>query len=240
VDVKLTVDRRRGAGILRWKPSPAGRKPLRYRIYGSDERGFSVSDTPYTITAGVSRDVPATQPANFVTETTATHAAVIGPELRLPNANRAYYRVVAVDEHGKQSGLSDLVAAPRPLIYSRPVTTARVGSPYRCTLATLRSLGDLRMRVIDGRETMSFWEIEASRFALRRGPSWLALDPVTGVLSGIPDRPGEFPVVVTATLEREIRNLDVQALSWGIEKVLSTDTQRVGVATRTFTIAVSP
>jgi hypothetical protein len=240
VDVNLTVDPRRGTGILRWKPNPAGRKPLRYRIYGSDERGFSVSDTPYTITAGVSRDVPGTQPANFVTETAATQIAVIGPGLRLSNANRAYYRVVAVDEHGKRSGPSDLTEAPRPLIYSHPVTTARVGAPYRCPLSSLRSLGDLRTRVIDGRETMSFWDIEAPRYALRSGPSWLQLDPVTGVLSGIPDRPGEFPVVVTVTLDREIRNLDVQALSWGIEKLLSTETQRVGVAARTFTIAVAP
>jgi hypothetical protein len=240
VDVRLGVDPRWGTGVLRWKPNPAGRKPLRYRIYGSDERGFSVSDTPYTITTGVSRDLPATQPANFVTETAATQAAVIGPELRLANANRVYYRVVAVDEHGKQSGPSDLVEAPRPLIYSHPVTSAQVGMPYRCLLATLRSLGDLRTRVIDGRETMSFWEIEAPRYALRRGPSWLELDPVSGMLSGIPDRPGKHSVVVTATLDREIRNLDVQALSWGIEKLLSTGTQRVGVATRAFTITVSP
>ena len=48
-----------------------------------------------------------------------------------------------------------------------------------------------------------------------------------------PDRP-----VVTATLEHEIRTLDAQALSWGIEKVLSTGTQRVGVATQNFMIKV--
>ena len=85
---------------------------------------------------------------------------------------------------------------------------------------------------------MSFWEVEAPRFDLRQAPAWLELDPVTGLLSGIPDRPGEFPVVVTATLEHEIRDLDAQALSWGIEKVLSTGTQRVGVATQKFTIKV--
>jgi hypothetical protein len=92
--------------------------------------------------------------------------------------------------------------------------------------------------VIDGKETMSFWEVEAPRFALRQAPPWLKLDPLTGLLSGIPDRPGEFPVVVTATLEREHRTLDALALSWGIEKVLSTGTQRVGAATQKFTIKV--
>jgi hypothetical protein len=85
---------------------------------------------------------------------------------------------------------------------------------------------------------MSYWEVEAPRFALRQAPPWLKLDPVTGLLSGIPDRPGEFPVVVTATLERENRTLDAQTLSSGIEKVLSTGTQRVGVATQEFTIKV--
>ncbi len=246
VDVTLTVDPRRGTGILRWKPNPAGtasafcerRGALRYRIYGSDEKGFSVSDNPYTLTTGVSRDVPSSQPANFVAETAATQAHVIGPELHLPNANRAYYRVVAVDDHGNRSGPSDLAEAPRPFLYSRPVTTAKVGTRYRCSLSTLRSLGDLRTRVIDGKETMSFWEVEAPRFDLRQAPPWLELDPVTGLLSGIPDRPGEFPVVVTATLEHEIRTLDAQALSWGIEKVLSTGTQRIGVATQNFTIKV--
>jgi hypothetical protein len=163
---------------------------------------------------------------------------MIGPELHLPNANRAYYRVVAVDEHGNRSGPSDLAEAPRPFLYSRPVTTAKVGTRYRCSLSTLRSLGDLRTRVIDGKETMSFWEVEAPRFDLRQAPPWLKLDPVTGLLSGIPDRPGEFPVVVTATLEHEIRTLDAQALSWGIVKVLSTGTQRIGVATQNFTIKV--
>jgi hypothetical protein len=236
--VTLTVDPRRGTGILRWKASPEGRKPLRYRIYGSDEKGFSVSDSPYTLTTGVSGDVPSTQPANFVAETAATQANVIGPELHLPNANRAYYRVVAVDDNGNRSGPSDLAEAPRPYLYSRPVTNAKVGTRYRCSLSTLRSLGDLRTRVIDGKETMSFWEVEAPRFDLRQAPPWLKLDRVTGLLSGIPDRPGEFPVVVTATLEHEIRTLDAQALSWGIENVLSTGTQRVGVATQKFTIKV--
>src|SRR5262249_17538808 len=36
-DVTLVVDRDRGTGVLRWKPNPAGRKPVKYRIYGSDE-----------------------------------------------------------------------------------------------------------------------------------------------------------------------------------------------------------
>ena len=35
-----------GRVVLRWKPNPAGRQPVKYRVYGSDEKGFSVSDEP--------------------------------------------------------------------------------------------------------------------------------------------------------------------------------------------------
>src|SRR5262249_11473165 len=48
--VEVTLEPTKGADgkvILRWKPNPAGRKPVKYRVYGSDEKGFSVSDAPY-------------------------------------------------------------------------------------------------------------------------------------------------------------------------------------------------
>jgi hypothetical protein len=165
---------------------------------------------------------------------------VIGADIKLTNANRAFYRVVAVDEQGNRSGPSDYAEAPRPFLYSRPVTDAKVGSEYRYTLSAIRSLGDLRTRVIGGKETMNYWDLEAPRFAVQQGPSWLQIDAATGLLSGVPDRPGKVAIVVTVTIDREIRNLDTRLLSWGIEKVLSTDTRRLGVATQRFTIDVAP
>lgn len=240
VDLTLAVDPDRGAGILRWKSNPAGRKPVKYRVYGSDEKGFSVSDKPFKLTVGTSKEVPSTCPANFVTEVPATEVAVIGAEVNLPNANRAYYRVVAVDEQGKRSGPSDFVEAPRPIICSRPITAAKVGSEYRYPLSAVRSLGDLRTRVVSERETMNYWDIEVPRFALLQGPAWLRIDEDTGLLSGIPDGPGKIPVVVTATIDRENRRLDARALSWGLEKIVSTGRQRVGMATQKFTIDVAP
>jgi hypothetical protein len=240
VDVTLAVDPDRSVATLRWKPNPAGRRPARYRIYGSDEKGFSVSDEPFKVVIGVSKEVASTRPANFVTEVSATEVTVIGADVNLPNANRAFYRVVAVDEQGRQSGPSDFSEAPRPILYSRPVAAAKVGLPYRCPLLAVRSLGDVRTRVVDGKETMSYWDTEAPRFALDQGPPWLKIDSGTGLLSGIPDRPGKAPVVVTATIDREIRKLDARSLSWGIEKIVSTDTQRVGVATQRFVIDVAP
>src|SRR4029077_9604147 len=118
--------------------------------------------------------------ANFVTEVAATEAAVIGAEVSLPNANRAFYRVVAVDGQGKRSGPSDFAEAPRPILYSRPVTDAKVGSEYHYRLSAVCSLGDVRTRVVAGRETMSYWDTEVPRYALDQGPSWLKIDAGTG------------------------------------------------------------
>src|SRR4029077_3704766 len=95
-----------GQRVLRWNAGGAGRKAVKYRIYGSDEKGFTVSDEPYTINVGRSKEVPARTPANFVAEIENTELIVLGASVKLPNANKAYYRVVAVDDKGKRSGSS--------------------------------------------------------------------------------------------------------------------------------------
>ncbi len=233
VDLTLAVDPDRGSAVLRWKPGPAGRKPVKYRVYGSDEKGFTASDAPYPVTIGASKDVTSPFPANYLTEVAAT-------EVVLRDSLRAYYRVVAVDDKGKRSGPSDFAESPRPVLYSKPVTAAKAGVEYRYALAAVRSLGDVRTRVVNGRETMSFWDIERPRFALAQGPAWLRIDEATGLLSGTPDGAGKFPVVVTATIEREARKLDGPALSWGQEKIVSTGRERMGIATQKFAIEVAP
>jgi hypothetical protein len=47
-------------------------------------------------------------------------------------------------------------------------------------------------------------------------------------------------VVVAATIDREVRTLDEQALGRGREQVLSISTERVGRATQRFVIEVRP
>ncbi len=233
VDLALAVDAERGSAVLRWKPAPVGKKPARYRVYGSDEKGFTASDAPYPVYVGVSKDLSSPFPANFIAEAT-------GTEIELKHSLRVYYRVVAVDEKGKRSGPSDFAESPRPVFTSKPVAAAKAGAEYRYPLAALRSLGDLRSRVVNRRETASFWDIERPRFAIEKGPAWLKVDEATGVLSGVPDQAGRVEVAVTATIEREVRKLDGPALSWGQEKVLSTARERVGVATQKFAIEVAP
>jgi hypothetical protein len=215
-----------------------GRKPVAYRVYASDEKGFSVSDRPYQVTVGVSEKMPSEFPANFVVETSSTELEVVGPHVQLPGANQAFYRVVAVDAAGNRSGPSEYAASPRPVIVSAPVTRARKGVDYRYPVAATRSLGDLRTRVVNGKETMSFWDIERLRFAIQQGPRWLTIDRATGLLAGTPDRTGTTEVVVSVTLERDVRRLDEAALQWGIEKVVSTGTETVGSAIQRFVVTV--
>src|SRR5262249_44140595 len=146
----------------------------------------------------------------------------------LPGANKAFYRVVAVDRAGKRSGPSESAEAPRPVIFSQPGKKVKTGSDYMYEVAVIRSLGDLRTRVVDGRETMNFWDIERARFRLERGPAWLTIDESTGRIRGKAEGPGRVEVVVSATLERPVYRLHEDDLKWGRERVIASGTERVG------------
>jgi hypothetical protein len=239
-NLTLDFDSAKGIGILRWTTNSTGRPPVKYRVYGSDEKGFTIADKPYQSSLGITKAEMAAWnpwfPANFIAETTATELAVMGVDL--PAANKTYYRVVAVDEWGKRSGPSDYATGPRPIIYSQPVIIAKVGMDYRYPVGANRSLGDLSARIKDNQQVDGYFDIEKPRFAVERGPAWLKIDEHTGVLLGRPDTAGKAEVVVTARLEREVRKLDEKVLVWGNEKVLSTTVEQVGAATQKFIIDV--
>jgi hypothetical protein len=247
VDVSIDFDAAGSRGVLRWQPNNAGRMPVAYRIYASDEKGFSISDEAFEVAAGVydfrtekSSRPPTRFVANLLTETKAQELAVIGPDVEHAGANKAYYRVVAVDEKGNFSGPSDYAAAPRPVVYSKPVEGAHVGEEYGYQVNAIRSIGDVRTRVVDGREVMNYWDVEQLRFALEKGPGWMTIDEATGQLSGKPDRAGRDEVVVAVTLEREHRSLDPAQLQWGIEKVTDRRVERIGTTRQAFVIETNP
>ena len=150
LNLAIRQDAKSAVGTLTWSANPAGRAPARYRVYGSDEKGFTVHDAPYEVKLGDTKELASPFPANFVAEVAGTSLDVIGVGNPLPNANKAYYRVVAVDGKGKRSGDSDYVEAPRPFIYSAPVTTAAAGQPYRYQVQAIRSIGDLTRRDAPG------------------------------------------------------------------------------------------
>jgi hypothetical protein len=234
-NLEIHYDAQRNVGTLSWSCNAD-----KYRIYASDEKGFTASDEPYRVTTGISKDLPATFPANFVTETRATEIQVLGLTVKLPGANKAYYRVVGVNRAGKRSGASDYAAAPRPLIFSQPVVKAKPGAEYEYLLAAVRSLGDLRTRVVDGKETMNFWDVEKPRYRLEKAPAWLKLDEATGRLFGKPDTPGRAEVTVSVTLDRPLHRLDEADLKWGRERVIKSGSESFGSAKQTFVITVDP
>jgi predicted PP-loop superfamily ATPase len=91
----------------------------------------------------------------------------------------------------------------------------------------------------DGQQRSGYFDIEKPRFALTQGPAWLRIDGATGVLSGTPDVPGRADVIVTVTIDRQVRKLDEAVLRWGGEKILSVGIERVGVATQRFVIDIA-
>lgn len=131
INLEFKHNVKKGIGTLTWSANPVGRAPAKYRVYGSDEKGFTVQDAPYEVKLGQTKELTNPFPANFVAEVAGTSLDVVGVGNTLPNANRAYYRVVAVDDKSKRSGDSDYVEAPRPFIYSTPVTSAPAGQSYR-------------------------------------------------------------------------------------------------------------
>jgi hypothetical protein len=242
IDVRIETDPSTGANVLRWKANPVGRLPAKYRIYGGDEKGFTIADQPHQGTVGVTKSEMQPWnpwfPANFIAETTAAELPVLGSGVDLSSANKTYYRVVAVDQRGKRSGPSDYATAPRPVIYSQAVTAARVGRPYRYQVRANRSLGDLSARMKEKEQVSGYFDIEQPRFQIEKGPTWLSIDVSTGVLSGTPDVPGRVEVLVSVGLDREERQLDEKILAWGNEKVLSARTERVGTTTQQFVVTV--
>lgn len=189
VNVRLEFDGR--VGTLRWEANPRGERPVRYEVYGSDEKGFTAHREPHvSYTRG---EVP----GNLIGETTGSSMVVIGPDATEPNMNTVFYRVVAIDANGTESGNSDYAEAPHPFIWTDPITTARVGREYRYEARSLHSLGDVQHRYEPPGN--QFWDIEQNRFALEEAPAWLTVDPETGVLSGTPPAAGTFPVTLVVT-----------------------------------------
>ena len=129
---------------------------------------------------------------------------------------------------------------PRPVIYSKPVEEAKAGGEYRYDVEVVRSLGDLKTRVVAGREVMNYWDVEQPKFHIEQGPKWLTIDEATGRLSGKPDRAGRTEVVVAVELQRVNRSLDPGQLQWGVEKILDTGIETLGTAKQTFAIETKP
>ena len=201
----------RGGLTLHWRPNPQGQAPTAYKVYGSDERGFTASDSEYPVSRGKGfvrtmaeyEAKPAgapdaglvKTPANLIARVSSTSLRVVGAGLTAPNTNKAYYRVAAIDAAGNQSGPSDYVEVPRPFVLPPPPQAAKVGKSYHYQPRVIRSVGDLRCRRSrKSSYNAAFWDREEHTFAPVRLPAGLALDAKSGAVSGKPAKPGEFDV----------------------------------------------
>ena len=145
LDLSMNSDAH-GRLFLTWHPNPQGEPPAAYKVYGSDERGFTVSDVPYRVNRGKGfcrtmeqyESKPANAPdagvvevpGNLIKQVPKTALRVVDWNLDLPNTNKTYYRVVAVDAAGNESGPSDYVEVPRPHLVVPPEARTKVGQPY--------------------------------------------------------------------------------------------------------------
>jgi hypothetical protein len=199
--VKAVRDAQKGTFDVAWAENPLGRKPVAWKVYGSDERGFSASDVEYDVYTGRglcdsmkeynarTENDPGCghvkTPANLVGRTAERRMTVAGAGLKGPNANRAYYRVVAVDEKGNDSTPSDYAEIPRPFIYTAAPDAAKVGQAYRYEPAAILSIGHMTCKT---EYTAAYWGSEKLAWTIERGPGWLKLEK--SALAGTPG-PGD-------------------------------------------------
>lgn len=190
VPVAVRGEARDGRITLAWEPNPRGPRPVAYEVHASGIRGFTIAREPYD-EYGLGR-----VPANLIARTTDTSLEVVAPGGEGPEACGVYYRVVAIDSAGTRSGPSDYAELPTPFFFAEPAKSAVAGAPYASSLRSLASMGDLQFRVReDGSVDRSFSEGDRQRFALRKAPGWLKVDPDTGELAGTPGKPGRHRVV---------------------------------------------
>jgi hypothetical protein len=176
--VHLDMDWQTRRGTLHWRANPEGETPVRFEIYGSDERGFSISRQEYTIVAGESEENGVrVMTANLLSETQQTSAVVV--DRGLNTGNRAFYRVVAIDAEGVRSGPSDYAEATRPFLTTELPARITAGETTVITLATIQSIGDLRAESVGPhRYRQALRDGDDVLFLLDEGPDFveLALD----------------------------------------------------------------
>jgi hypothetical protein len=207
---------------LVWEANPNGDRPAHYEIYASNEKGFRTSDAPYEVNAGNQpsqglfpgqRQV--TLPANHLTRVEASPLSLL-PE-------HAFYRVVAVDAKGVRSGASDYAAAPRPFIYTKPPSEAKLRKELTYEAKTVVSIGDLTYRAFGANPDsyqLAYWDADQPVYTLleeepRCGHPdaiWASIDPKTGVLSGRPNKPAVYHI----NIQVEIPGVGKHVQSFGL------------------------
>jgi hypothetical protein len=180
VNVKARFDSAPRTVQLSWETGSGGSTPVRYRIYGSAERGFTPHDTPYTYDAGADGMKPALP--NLLMETPGPARSVTLPT----DLWRAYYRVVAVDSEGRESGPSGQGELVHPLILSKTLPAAKAAAYYQARIDVSASIGDLVSTDFPNGQpyNIKFRNADDLVFEMGGAPKGLTISQDTGVLAG--------------------------------------------------------
>jgi hypothetical protein len=126
---------------LRWAPGPGGTPAVKYRLYGSNYRGFTPSRGPHKMLS---------ESANGGQKFTDLPANLLGevdrPEWDIafadPQKLRAFYRIQAVDAEGTAGCCSPQIEVPGPILLSAADMRLQPGQ-VRVPLTFLASAGRL-------------------------------------------------------------------------------------------------
>ena len=200
VNVNARFDPASRTVVLGWDAGSGGSTPVRYRIYGSAERGFSPHDTAYTYDAGA--DGMKSALPNLLTETPGPASSVTLPT----ELWRAYYRVVAVDAEGRESGPSGQGDLFHPLILSKTLPAARASAYYQTRIDVSASIGDLVSTDFPNGQpyNIKFRNADDLVFDVTGAPQGLTINFDTGVLAGyLPaNAAGKYEVAIKVTDKR--------------------------------------
>jgi len=176
---------------LYWKSNNKGTVPKYYKIYGSDERGFSVSDTTYIYNSG--REGKKTRKLNLLYETEGSETSwTIPNELWQP-----YYRIVAVDSQGRESGPSTQIESKHPLIKTQSLPVAQRDKFYETHIEVVSSIGHLVSATLKGKPyQLSFRNGDSLYFSIENLPSGLQMNESSGLISGTPTTSGTYNINV--------------------------------------------
>jgi hypothetical protein len=195
VNVQARFDAAARAASLSWEPGAGGSKTVRYRVYGSRERGFTAQDKPYRYHAGLDgiRDAD----ANLLLETAAT-------SVKLPHGQwRPWYRVLAVDAEGRESGVSEQAEMPHPLVAVSELPPAHAGRAYQAAVVVSSSIGHLVSLDENGKAyQMRFRNGDDLAFELAGAPAGLSIDAKSGAIAGTPAAPGSHELKIKVTDRR--------------------------------------
>jgi hypothetical protein len=178
MEVTASLNRDRRVVRLAWHSGTGGTTPVHFRIYGSEERGFSANDSPYQYNAGL--DGTRQAPANLLLETQSPTESVEMPE----ELWRPYYRVVAVDREDRISGASAIAELPHPLIATSKLPPANARHFYQAQIRTSASIGHLVSADENGKSYQIRYRAgDDLAFELAGAPAGLSIDN-TGLISG--------------------------------------------------------